>query len=610
MLLPFADLSPGRDHEYFCDGVAEEILDALSRLPGLRVASGSASFRFRGRTADLKDVGAALNVRWLLEGSLRTAAERLRASVRLTDVNDGSVAWSRQFDRTLADVFAVQDEIARAVVDALQVTLGATAESRIIRSATARPDAYALYLKGRHHWSKRTAAELDASIACFEQALQIDPAFAKARAGLADACSMQAIYGFRAPDAVMPRARQEAIAAKAADDRLPEAHVALGVVRAAYEWSWAAAEAEFLRALEIAPDAPAARQAYANYVLTPLARFDEALVMLRHARDADPVSLPLNIGVAVVEWLAGRPADAVVTCERTLLLDPHFAPAHFFLGHALTETGDHELALVEAGRAAALSAGPEQAALRGYVLGRAGRRAEALGVIEELDARAATEYVSPGLAAQIHAALGDADLALRRLELACDVRAADMVWLAVRPAYVHLHDRPAFRALLDRLSLGSKAVYPRESHDAAPRQSEHLRSHGRIHGSDCARRAMSAHAPPRWFPTSVWRVPPIRRLRSSAPCSVRRSRLGAQQLATIAFLASSNALLSAASMMFNDWRDVEADRINRPARPIPSGAISARAVIGAGCSSRSGSPPHSPPADASGPRPWRSCSPA
>jgi serine/threonine-protein kinase len=525
-VLPFADLSPGRDHEYFCDGVAEEILDALSRLPGLRVASGSASFRFRGRTADLKDVGAALNARWLLEGSLRTAADRLRASVRLTDVNDGSVAWSRQFDRTLADVFAVQDEIARAVVDALQVTLGATAESRIIRSATARPDAYALYLKGRHHWSKRTAAELDASIACFEQALQIDPAFAKARAGLADACSMQAIYGFRAPDAVMPRARQEAVAAKAADDRLPEAHVALGVVRAAYEWSWAAAEAEFLRALEIAPDAPAARQAYANYVLTPLARFDEALVMLRHARDADPVSLPLNIGVAVVEWLAGRPADAVITCERTLLLDPHFAPA-LLPGPRPHGAGDHERALDAEGRGGrALSAGPEQAAPR-HVLGAG----DAPSPRHRRGARRAGSPVRRRAWRP----------RFMRPSARPTSRCAGSNWragpgrrhgLAGGAAGVLTSDRPAF-ALLDRLSLRPQRI-PARCHDPLPGSQTTFEATGaftvRLRKAPRVRRARRALMAP-----SAWRVPPTRRLRSSAPCSVRRSPASAPGTRAIAF---------------------------------------------------------------------------
>ncbi len=252
-VLPFVDLSPHRDHEYFCDGMAEEILNALARLPGLHVASASRSFRFRGREIDPRSAATALGVQSVLEGSVRSAGAQLRVGARLVDAADGHVIWSEQFDRDQSDVFSVQDEIARRVVSAVKPRLISGLPSQVVRPLTDKPEAYALYLKGRFHWNKRTERGLTDSIRCFVEARAIDPRFARAAAGLADAYAMLGVHGLRAPDEVMPHVSVAALESLALNDSLAEAHASLALVRGVYEWDRQGALDHFAHMLELDP---------------------------------------------------------------------------------------------------------------------------------------------------------------------------------------------------------------------------------------------------------------------------------------------------------------------------------------------------------------------
>ena len=453
-VLPFVDLSPHRDHEYFCDGIAEEILNALARIRGLRVASAGRSFQFRGRD-DARSAATELDVQAVLEGSVRWTGERLRVGARLVNAAEGQVLWAEQFDRDAADVFGVQDEIARQVVAAVKPRLVATLPSRIVRPLTDKPEAYTVYLKGRFYWNKRTERGLTHSIDCFNEARAIDPQFARAAAGLADAYAMLAVHGFRSPDEVMPRARVAAMEALALDDNLAEAHASLGLVRGLYEWARPDAIVEFERMLQLDSRYAAGLQSYAVHGLVPLRRFDEALELLRSALAIDPVSLPINGTLGFVLTLAERPAEAVAVLRRALDLAPH-AMTHFFLGNALIELGDPARALEHLQAAVTLSGGRADAvAALGYALAKAGDRAGAHVVLARLAEQARRRYASPVGMARVHAALGETDAALNDLERAAQLRATDLAWINVEPPFRRLAGRPTFTALLERLQLAA-----------------------------------------------------------------------------------------------------------------------------------------------------------
>jgi serine/threonine protein kinase len=452
-VMPFVDLSPRKDHQYFCDGIAEEILNGLARLPGLRVASASRSFRLRGSAVDALSAGSTLGVQSVLEGSVRAVGDRLRVSARLIDAADGRVRWSEQFDRTLADVFAVQDDIAHKVVSALTPKLSRTVPTRLVLPVTENADAYALYLKGRFHWNKRTARGLLDSIGCFEQARAIDPQFARAAAGLADAYAMLGIYGLRAPDEVMPQAKSAAFSALELNDALPEAHAALGLVRSVYEWDRAAAVAHFERMLVLDETYASGLQSYAVHALAPLGRHDEAIALLRRALALDPVSLAINGTIGFVLTLADRQTEAVAVLRRALDLEQH-AMTHFFLGIALTQLGEHVSGIEHLRTAVSFSnRRRDTLGALGWGLASAGRVDEARAVRQELVDEAALRYSSPVATARIDVALGELDVAVDALERAADVRAADLAWIGVEPTFRPLAPHPRFTRLLQRLQL-------------------------------------------------------------------------------------------------------------------------------------------------------------
>jgi len=453
-VLPFVDLSAQRDHQFFCDGMAEEILNALARLPGLRLASASRSFRFRGEDVDAQSAAAAMGVESVLEGSVRSAGGRLRVAARLVDAEDGRVLWSEQFDRDLADVFAVQDEIARMVVTAVKPKLVAALPTRVIPSLTGNPEAYALYLKGRFHWNKRSERGFLDSINCFVEARAIDPTFARAAAGLADVYAMLGIHGLRAPAEVMPHVSVAALEALALDDTLAEAHASLALVRGVYDWARQDALDHFEQMLRLDPHYAAGLQSYAVHGLVPLGRLDEALDLLRRAVAIDPVSLPISSTLGFVLGLADRAGEAIAVLRRALDLEPH-AMTHFFLGNTLAEVGDFALAIEHLQRATAQSDRPDILAALGYAFAKTGDDDSARGVLARLEQQAARRYVSPVGAARIHVALNQVDQALDALEEGARARATDLTWIRVEPPFRPLAEHPRFVALLQRLHLAS-----------------------------------------------------------------------------------------------------------------------------------------------------------
>ena len=460
-VLPFSDMSPAKDQECFCDGLTEELINALTQLPGLRVAARTSAFQFRGQARDIRQIGDALNVATVLDGSVRKDGNQLRITVELVGSADGYHLWSQRFDRNLEDVFAVQDEITASVVSTLKGRLAADASAAIAAPRSRDLDAYGSYLEGRYHWNKRTEDELKKSVACFERAIEKDPDYAQAHAGMADAYVTLGTYGAMPPKDVMPRAKRALEKALEIDSGLAEAYTCRGCVRSVYDWSWPEAEQDFRRAIDLKPSYPTAHHWYAINHLVPLGRFGEATEELHRALDLDPLALAIKTSVGMKCYFAGQYDDAVRELSKTIELDESFGMARFVLGATYTEQARYAEALGELEAAIRLSGrSPEILAALGYLHGVSGQIDNARGVLDELRGLAAERYVSPAKIAQVHVGLGDHSEALDRLEEAHSEQAADLAWLSVRPVFARLHREPRFAGLLKQMGLELPQTIP------------------------------------------------------------------------------------------------------------------------------------------------------
>ena len=457
-VLPFVDMSPQKDQEYFCDGMAEELINALTQIPELRVVSRTSCFQFKGKVEDVRAIGKRLGVGTLLEGSVRTAGERMRVGARLTNVGDGYQLWSSQFDREMKDVFAVQDEIAESILAALRVTLIKDADAPIVPRPTGTPEAYKLYLKGRHEWNKRTEEGLARSIEFYRQAIKEDPGYARAHAGLADSYVLLGIYGIRPPNDVMPKAKAEATQALEdsvdlqpgqSDATLAAVHTALGCVKAVYDWSWSDSERHFRQAIEHDPRYPTAHHWYAINCLVPQGRFDEATREIRLAQESDPLSPVIQTSLGLVHYFAGNLVEAVTELKKTLDADASFAMAHFFLGQTYLQMSRAEDALAALGNASRLSpASAEFRAGLGHAYAEAGETERARQILVELKERRHDRYISAALIAEVNAGLGETEEALSWLEEAKRERSPELSWIGMRPAFRRLRSDARFVELV------------------------------------------------------------------------------------------------------------------------------------------------------------------
>jgi eukaryotic-like serine/threonine-protein kinase len=454
-VLPFLNRSPEPDNEFFSDGISEELTLALSRVDGLHVVARASAFAFKGSTVEPREIGRRLGVSHVLEGSVRRAGDRVRITAELIATRDGARVWADSYDRRLDDVFAVQDEIARTIVEVLKVRLAGPVQAPAAGSATVNPEAYESYLKGRHHWNRRTASALDESIDWFHRAVELDPAFARAHAGLADSYLILGVYGLRPPATVMREAEHAARVALRLDPGLAEALATRGSVRGLYAWDWTGADADFRHAIALNPGYPTARQWYAMHCLVPRGRFVEAEAQLTQALELDPLSPATRSSLGVM-WLYARQSErSRDVLEPVLKSDETFALAHFFLGRVAELENRHDDAIASFTRAAHLTGGSaEVIAALARALAAAGDLPGARRVHAELEQRAlAGEYVSPALFAQIHLGYGVADEAMTWLERAVEAHAGDVAWLAVNPAFDGLRDEPRFRTLCTRVGL-------------------------------------------------------------------------------------------------------------------------------------------------------------
>lgn len=452
-VLPFEDMSPEQDQQYLGDGIAEEIINALTRIEDLRVVARTSSFALRGRDQQAREIGANLNVGTFLEGSVRKAGNHVRITAQLIEVANGYHLWSERYDRELEDVFAIQDEIARSIVETLKVKLVGDDEAPIVRPGTSDLDAYTLYLKGRYHWNKRTAEELEKGIALFERAIAIDDRYALAWAGLADSFSILGWYRYLPAEEAYEKTESAAVKAVAIDDSLGEAYTSLAYAKFLYGWDWAGAESDFQRAIARNPNYPLARHWYAEFLMA-MGRFDEAIEQVNVAQTLDPLSLTIGFGVGWVLYFLGRYDEAIEQYEKTIARDPNLVLAPWFLGPAYVEAGKYDRAIAvyddwiareldEAGLAA----------LRAHACALSGRRQEALNAAAELEERAQREQVPPDYLALVYIGLADNDRAFGWLKEALERRVWYLVYLKADPMFSPLRSDPRFLELLTQIGL-------------------------------------------------------------------------------------------------------------------------------------------------------------
>ncbi len=451
-VLPLANLTGDPGDEFLSDGITEEIMGALSRLRTIRVAARTSSFAFRERKADVREIAGRLGVGHVLDGSVRRAGTRVRVAVQLVDAQSGFDVWSDRFDRELDDAFAIQDEIAQAIAEALSATL--LPEVVVTGTAGVGGAAYELYLRGRFALNRRTEPELLAASGFFAEAVAREPGLAVAHAGLAEAQLLLGVYGAVAPGEAMPRARAAAERALALDPALGAAYATLGSVRALYDWDWAGADDAFRRAIALDPRYPTAWQWRAMNLYIPRARFDEARAAIERARQLDPLSIVMATSTGVIHHLSGDTAGAVRALERALELAPDFPMTHYFLGGAQRDGGDAASAAGSFRRAIAATGGtPEMTAGLAQALAKQSDVAGARALLAELGAMATSRYVPHCLLAQVHASLGDLEAAEGELERAAEERETELPFIGVREVYKAMRGRPRFDALRARVGV-------------------------------------------------------------------------------------------------------------------------------------------------------------
>ena len=446
-VLAFENMSPDPDQEYFCDGMAETILNKLARVEGLRVAARTSSFSFRGRDLSVSEIGSRLNVSAVLEGSVIKSGDRLRITAQLIDVADGYHIWSESYDRELDDLFDVQDEIALNIVDALRIELGVEEHEQLERHYTENRQAYELYQRGRFFWNQRTEEGLNTAIEYFRQAVELDPEYALAHIGLAESYSLLISFGFSRPEEALPKGEDYAERALQLDPLLGEAYSLRGSLRLVRDFNWEDAERDCRRAIELNPDYPTAHHWYSLNLLS-LGRFDEAIAEIKVALELDPLSMPINTDLALYYYHAGQFDAAIEQLRNTLELYPDSVYARDYLFNWLLVNGSFEEALVEFKELLILIGQAEFAESVDALYTEAGFE----GVIRAYVDQFGDELKSYDLACY-YMLLNEPDRALDYLGSALSERNEGIFYIRFDPAFKELRSHPRFIALLHKMNL-------------------------------------------------------------------------------------------------------------------------------------------------------------
>lgn len=453
-VLPFINLGPQGDDDSFADGLSEELIHQLSRIPELRVIARTSAFQYRGKGGDVRRIAAELRVAYIVEGSVRSAANQIRVTVQLTEVEECSIRWSNSYERQLIDVLSVQDDICRNIASALEVQLvRPAAPPQHIRR---EPRAHIEYLKGRHFWNRRTADSLAQSLEHYRRAIELDPHYAPAHCGIADTLVVQALNELVDARSAQPKARAHAEQAVQLAPDLAEALTSSATVASIFEWDWMKGDRLFRRAIEINPNVSLGHYLYAIVNLAPRARWDEALIAMDRALELDPVSPVLHRDLGIVHYLHGEYRDAEEALRSACTLDPGFRGSLFWLGRTLAEQGrlEEALEMFEA-RLSAPAANTRVLAAVVHTLGLMGRRTEALQRFAHLEQERAAGGVPALNMAIAHLGLAQYDEALGKLEQAHAERAVALYQIGVDPIYRPVRDSRRFQAILLEMQLGN-----------------------------------------------------------------------------------------------------------------------------------------------------------
>ncbi len=462
-VLPLENSGGNPDTEFLSDGVSESLITRLSQLSSLRVISRTSVFRYKGQAIDPCAVGRELGAGAVLAGRMVTRGNALSISLELIDVRDNSILWAGRYNRGIDDLASVEDEISQSVAEKLEARLTGSEPTLLRKRSKQDPEAYRLYLRGRYYWNKRTGDAVKKGLDYFKQAIEVDPAFALAYAGIADSYAMSVFNIVISPRDGLPKARAAATQALDLDQSLAEACSSLAFVKMFYDWDWAGAEQEFHRTFELDPNYSIARQWYAME-LAALGRHEEALRETERGLQIDPLSLSINATSSLLLYFVRQYDEALEQGLATVDMDPNFFASHFVSALALEQKGELEKAIAEFRASADLSGRwPLFVAGYGHACAVAGKLDEAKKVVAELQNTSVRKYVSSYAVAAVYAGSGDKDLTLDWLEKAHDERATWMIFLNVHPYFDFLRGESRFQNLLRKIGLPIKAVHPRAS---------------------------------------------------------------------------------------------------------------------------------------------------
>jgi len=453
-VLPFVNASADPNTEYLSDGITESLINSLSQLPHLKVMSRDSAFMYKGKDTDARTVGQALGVRAVFKGRVMQRGDDLEISAELVDARDNSHIWGQQYSRKSSDIFALQGELAKEMTSMLRMRLTGEDEKRMAKSYTVNPEAYQAYLKGRYWWNKRTEEGLNKGIEYFRQAIEKDPTYAVAYAGLADCYSSLAEYNIVLPKEAFPRANEAALKALEIDDTLAEAHTSLAKIKTVYDWDRSGADREFRRAIELNPSYATAHQWYGE-ALGQMGRLNEAVAQYKRALELDPLSLVINRNMGFI-FIVEREYDQAIEQERkTLEIEPNFGGARYLLGQAYILKSLYKEAIAEAEKDVLISPRSVDAlSWLGYTYAVAGGRAEALKVIDKLTQLSKQMHVPPSYMAAIHVGLVEKDKAFEWLEKGYEERSIGSGFgINPDPIWDPLRSDPRFADLLRRMNL-------------------------------------------------------------------------------------------------------------------------------------------------------------
>jgi len=452
-VLPLKNLSGDPGQEYLADGMTEALIGELGKISALqRIISSTSVMRYKGTDKSLPEIGRELNVAAVVEGSVLLVGDQVRIMAQLIEARKDRLVWTDSYERDLRNILALQRELARTIAKEIKIAVTPEEQARLSEARPVNPEAHQLYLKGRYLWNKRSAEELKKAIEYFEKAIEKDPDYAMAYAGLADSYLILPGYLPMPPKEANSRAKEAALKALEIDDKLAEAHTSLAAVKWNY-WEWKDSENGFKRAIELNPGYATAHHWYAYYLML-VGRHDESMVEIKLAQELDPHSLIINANVGYMLYHARRYDQAIEHYKNRLEMDPDFDLLLIYLGRAYVQTGKYEEAIAEFQEAISFSGRNVNDLSRlGHVYAVSGRREEAMKIISELEELSKREYVSPGLLALIYAGLGQKDQAFKLLEESYEKSDDRLMYLKVEPELDSLRSDPRFTELLKKIGL-------------------------------------------------------------------------------------------------------------------------------------------------------------